>query len=127
MSTCPDKVRAITGSTLEDTEIQPFIDAADCILLQISEYTITLTDACNTQITTYLAAHLLTITNVGTDSTVVAKESLRGKYSVEYLVPKGSGRGILGTPHGQTANMMTGGRLAELDKTPVSFNSIGSL
>ena len=49
---------------------------------------------------------------------------VRSDIILEGKIDKG---GVLSTSYGQTANMMTGGCLAELDKSPVSFNSIGSL
>lgn len=127
MATEPQDIRDITGSTLADTVIQPFIGAAGCIMAQISDCTSSMTDVCVDQVTAYLSAHLLTSTSIGKDSLMITKESLRGKYSVEYLAPKAQGSGVLSTTHGQTANMMTGGCLAQLDKAPVSFHSIGCI
>ena len=127
MTTTPSDVKAITGSTLTDGEIQPFLDAAACIMLQITECTANMTEACVDNIEAYLAAHLLVSSSVGKASAVVAKESLRGKYSVEYLSGKVDKGGVLSTTYGQTANMMSGGCLAELDKTPARFVSLGSL
>jgi len=127
MTATASDVKDITGSTLDDAVIEPFISAANCILLRIDEVIVDMATGCRDHLEAYLAAHLLTISNVGGSSALVAKESLRGKYSVEYLMPKGTGTGVLGTPHGQTANAMSGGYLAGLDNTPISFNSIGLL
>lgn len=127
MATCPSDVRAVTGSGLTDAEIQPFITTASAILELISEKTATLSTTVVNSAHTYLAAHLLTTSPVGDDGKQVRRESIEAKYSVEYLTPFNLGQGILSTQYGQTANMLLGGCLAELDKTPVSFNTIGSI
>lgn len=127
MATCPDKVRSITGSTLSDSEIQPFLDAASAILESVSGYTASLSTTVVTQAETYLTAHLLTTSPVGDASKQVRRESITSEYSVEYLTPFNLEQGILSTQYGQTANMLLGGVLAQLDKTPVSFNVIGSI
>ena len=122
-----DDVRAITGSVLVDPAIDPFLAAASCIMAQVvDDCAAGISDDCKTQAEAFLASHLLVRTNVGSDSKQVAKESLRGKYSVEYLSSSAKGSGVLSTPFGETANMMLGGCLAELDKQPISFRSIGS-
>lgn len=123
----PDDVRGVTGSTLGDTVIQPFIDAATCILERINECMAALSTTCQNQVCTYLSAHLLTMSNVGEDSRTVKRESLDGKYTVEYMVGNFQASGVLATGYGQTANAMTGGCLAQLDKQPVGIFSIGSL
>jgi hypothetical protein len=124
----PADVKAITGSTLADGSITPFLTAAACIIASIEDDCAAhVTDACLTQAEAFLASHLLTSSNVGSDSKQVMKESLRGKYSVEYLSSKAQGSGVLSTTFGETANMLTGGCLAELDKSPINMLSIGSI
>ena len=127
MAITPDDVKAITGSKLGETAIQPFIDAAACIMLQITDCTANMTAACVDSVEAYLASHLLVSSSVGKSSAAISKESLRGKYSVEYLSTKMDKGGVLSTTYGQTANMMSGGCLAELDKSPTRFISLGSL
>lgn len=127
MAATPDQVRDITGSTLLDAAIQPFITAAGCFMTQITECIASMTDECKDQAEAFLAAHLLTTSSVGKGSATVAKESLRGKYSVTYLTASVTGQGILATNFGQAANAMTGGCLAQLDKNPVDILSIGSI
>jgi hypothetical protein len=123
----PDQVKALTGSALEDASIDPFLAAASCVMLQVvDDCAANITDECKTQAEAFLASHLLISSNVGNDSRSVAKESLRGKYSVEYLAPGARGTGVLSTTYGQTANMILGGCLAELDKQPTNMFSIGS-
>lgn len=120
------EVKAITGSTLADAAITPFLTAANCLIDNVGDCGDNVTDACKTQAEAFLAAHLLTQSNVGSDSKQVQKESLRGKYSVEYLSAKAQGSGVLSTTFGETANMLMGGCLAELDKAPAFIKSIGS-
>jgi len=125
--TCPSKVRGITGSVLVDSVLQPFIDMAGSVIEQLSECTATLTTGAVDNATTYLAAHFLTTSPVGDASKQVRRETLDGKYSVEYLTPFNLGAGVLSTQYGQAANMILKGCLAEMDKTPVSINVIGSI
>ena len=124
----PADVKAITGSTLLDAAIAPFITAASCVMEQVvDDCAANISDDCKTQAEAFLASHLLISSEVGSDSRTISKESLRGKYSVEYLRPGATGSGVLSTTYGQTANMMLGGCLAELDKQPVNMFSIGSI
>ena len=83
----PADVKAITGSTLDDAVIQPFIDAAACIMERVAFCTTAknITDECLTQACTWLAAHLLTSSAVGEDSATVKKERFEN-YSVERVL-----------------------------------------
>lgn len=122
-----DKVRGITGSTLDNTAIQPFIDASACFMEQISDCTESMTTACVENAQAYLASHLLTSSTVGQASAAIKQESLAGKYSVTYLAASATGQGVLSTPYGQAANAMVRGCLAQLDKNPTNILSIGSI
>jgi len=124
---CPDKVRGITGSSLTDLEITPFLDMASAVLEGLSEKTATLSSTVVDNATTYLAAHFLSTSPVGDDAKQVRREAITSEYSVEYLTPFNMGQGILATQYGQAANMLLGGCLVEMDKVPVSFNVIGSI
>lgn len=124
----PSLVRALTGTTLSDEVISPFLDAAECIISAIPDECIsTLSASCIASATGYLAAHLLASSNAGKEAATIVKESLNGKYSVEYLSKNASGEGVLSTNFGSTANMMLCGALVDLNKRPVRFFSIGSL
>jgi len=127
MSICPEKVRDITGSELEDNAITPFIIAASCIMAQITSCTAEMTEECVDQIHIYITSHLLVTSTVGQSSATISKESLRGKYSVEYLTPKATGNDIMSTSFGQTANMMSGGCLSQIGKMPLSINFPGCM
>lgn len=126
MAVQPQDVKNITGSTVEDPVIQPFIDAANCLMERISEQMTSVSDECVDQATAYLASHLFTTSNAGKDSALLKREMLLNEYEVEYIVSKG-GTGLLSTPYGETANMLTGGYLAQLDKTPPGFYTVGSI
>lgn len=113
----PDDVRAINGSTLDDAQIQPFIDSAVCILTQVEQCIVGkgITDSCVTSASAWLAAHLMARTSIGQTSGVKKSESFEN-YSVTWAQSQVSNGGVLGTPYGETANAMTGGCLQEVDK-----------
>lgn len=121
MAATGDQVRAITGSTLDDAALQPFLDAAACILERIEGCTTAkgVTTSCLDQAEAWLAAHLLTLSTVGQAAgTGVKKHETFENYTVEYVVGSYSGSGIKATSYGNTANELTGGCLQEADKTP---------
>jgi len=120
-----EKVKAIlpTGTTLTDPQIQAAIDAATCMVDQIAVGCASdLTDACLTQVETYLSAHFAAVT----DNTLTLKSEKdpccggSATYGFQF------GEGVKGTPFGQMANTLSGGCLAEYDKQPVGMFSIGS-
>lgn len=126
MATTAQEVKDITGSTLADAVIQPFIDAAECLIDAAAECT-TATDACQDMAHTYLSAHLLVTSNVGKASAQVKREKLEDVYEATYSSNGGSGTDVLSTTFGETANMLMGGCLKELGKTPVDIISIGTI
>jgi hypothetical protein len=126
MAITPDEVRAITGSTLTDDEIQPFITAAGCLLGRVTDCMGFSEGDCYDQTEAYLSAHLLVSSNIGKDSAPLKREMLLNEYEVEYIVSKG-GTGILSTPFGETANMLSGGCLVNLDKIQPSFHGLGCI
>ena len=113
----PDQVRTINGSTLADDMIQPFIDAAVCILNQVEACMVgkKLIDACQTMASAFLAAHLMAISPIG-QSTNIKQEEKFENYSVKLAVGSYDATGVLSTPYGATANSMSGGCLQEVDK-----------
>ena len=114
----PEQVRAINGSTLLDEQIQPFIDAAVCILSQVEACMLGkgLSDECITQACAFLAAHIMGLSGVGGVDTLTKKSVKFENYSVEYAIGSYEASGVLSTPYGSTANAMTGGCLQEVDK-----------
>lgn len=119
-------VKAITGSTLDDAALQPFLDAAECILDQVATCTTAkgVTAACLDQACAWLASHLLVMSSLGQDSAVVAKERFEN-YTVERVVGGFTGKGVLQTTYGQTANALSGGCLQEADKAPMQVCFFG--
>lgn len=115
----PSDVRAINGSTLSDPEIQPFVDAAICIMENIQPCLTSkgVTAACADIAAAWLGAHLMVMSNVGKRTAVIKKERFES-YSVERVVGGFSGKGVQNTTYGQTANTLTAGCLQEQDKAP---------
>lgn len=115
------KVKLITGSSLDDSVIDVFINAANCIINQIEPCTIGkgIPDECLVDAETFLAAHLLTRSSVGQSSGALKRETFE-KYTAEWAQNAGTGTGVLSSGYGEDANALTGGCLQEVDKrTPV--------
>lgn len=112
-----------TSTTLTDDQITAAITAAECLVDQIAAGCAEdLSEACLTQVETYLAAHFASVTE---NTLTLASETdpcNGGKvvYGFQF------GEGIKGTPFGQMANTLSGGCLAEYDKQPVGLFSIGA-
>lgn len=125
-TTTPVEVRGVNGSSLDDSVIQPFVDAAICIVDGASDCTTAkgVTQACLDNAAAWLAAHLLAMSAIGVDTATVKKESFEN-YSVERVVGGFSGQGVLSTTYGQTANTLLGGCLAESDKAPATVCFFG--
>lgn len=115
----PDDVRAITGSTKTDAEIQPFIDAAVCAMNNVSECLTSkgITEDCQNSAAAFLASHFFVSSGVGQGSATVKRKTFEG-YTIEYIIGQYSGSGIQGTSYGQTANTLTAGCLIQLDQQP---------
>lgn len=121
----PTEVRAIlpTGTTLTDPQINAAINAATCLVDQVEAGCgADLNDACLKQVEMYLAAHYAAATE-NTLSLVSESDPCSGGKAVYGFK---FGEGVKGTPFGQMANTLSGGCLAEFDKTPVNLFSIGS-
>lgn len=126
--TTPAEVKAITGSTLDDSVIEIFIDAASCIIDQIEACTIGkgISSDCLIKAETFLSAHLLSTSGVGQESGVKKRETFEN-WTVEYAIASFDSGGVLGTFYGQSANSLTGGCLQEVDKrTPLIFFTGGA-
>lgn len=120
-------VRAIlpADTQLTDAQITAAIAAAKCLVDRISlagSCGEDLTDDCLTQVHIYLSAHFAAVTE-NTLSLSSEKDACCGG-SVSYGFK--FGEGVKGTPFGQMANTLSGGCLAEQDKSPVGLFSIGT-
>lgn len=126
VSVTPADIRAVNGSAAEDAVIQPFADAAICIMgnIEICLTSKSVTDSCADIAGAWLGAHLMAMSNVGSD-TVNKKSEKFENYSVEKLIGVYSGRGVLQTTYGQTANQLTAGCLQQQDKAPAGICFFG--
>lgn len=121
-----EEVRVIlpVGSALTDSQIQAAIDAATLIVDQLATdgCLISPSDALLKQIELYLAAHTAAVME-NTLSISSEKDPTCGS-SITYGFK--FGEGVKGTPFGQMANTLSSGCLAEYDKQPINFYSIGT-
>lgn len=121
----PSDVKVIlpVGSILTDPQICAAIDTAECLVDRLAnDCGPALSANCLKKVETYLAAHFAAVTE-NTLTIKSEKDPCCGSsvtYGFEF------GPGIMGTPFGQTANTLSGGRLAEFDKQPARLFSIGS-
>lgn len=128
MAATEQDIKDLTGSSLADATVTPFLDAANCIIENVgTDCTDSLSTTCLDKATAYIGAHLLVTSNVGKGSLQLKREELDGRYTVEYLVSSIKTEGFMSTMFGQTANALLKGCLAELDKRPIKLVSIGSI
>lgn len=122
----PEQVKAINGSTLDDALIQPFIDAAMCIVNQVEACMIGkgIPDSCQTMVAAYVAAHLMAMSGVDNSSRVKKRETFEN-YTVEWAQAQVNGDGIMSTTFGQVANTMSGHCLSEYDKRTAYLGIFG--
>lgn len=112
-----------TGTTLTDPQIDAAIAAATCVVDQVAGGCAShLTDECLKQVETYLAAHYAAVTENTLSLSSETDPCSGGKATYGFKF----GEGVKGTPFGQMANTLSSGCLAEQDKQPISFNSIGA-
>ena len=121
-----DQVKEITGSTLDDSAISPFISSAACVMARVMTCMANqgIDDSCLTYVQMYLAAHLLTSSNIGKQSRT-AKSVKFENYSITWATATATGTGIMSSSYGETANEMSGGCLANAGKTPASICFFG--
>jgi len=119
------EVRVIlpTSTTLTDAQIDGAIAGATCVVDQAElDCSSHLTEDCLKQVELYLSAHFAAVTE-NTLALVSETDACTGSNAV-YAFKFGDG--VKGTPFGIVANTISGGCLAEQDKQPISFNSIGT-
>lgn len=122
----PEQVRAINGSSLGDTAIEPFITIAACVITGLASCLAAkgVNDDCATQAEGWLAAHFMSVSGIGGDTRVLKREKFEN-YDAEWATSQLQGQGVKSTHYGQTANMLTMGCLAEADKSPALICSFG--
>ena len=113
-----------TSTQLTSEQIDMAIVSANCVVDQIATGCAShLNDACLKQIEIYLSAHYA----AATENTLTLKSEKDGCSDSSVVYGFVFGEGVKGTPFGQMANTMSGGCLAEMDKQPVRFLSIGTV
>lgn len=113
----------IPNTNLDDTTLQAFLDAASLIVDQIEE-------GCGSdlsqdrlkEVELYLAAHYA----ASADPSISVKQEKFENASKTYNTAS-MGQGVLGTPYGNIANVLSNGCLAEIDKPPAFFKAIGTI
>ena len=110
------------ASQLTDFQIQASIDAATCVVDQAAASCAShLSETCLLQVEIYLSVHYA----AATENTLALSSETDPCGGGEATYGFKFGEGVKGTPFGQTANMLSGGCLAEFDKSPVDMFSIG--
>jgi hypothetical protein len=119
-------VRGITGVSLDDAALDPYLTAAQCSIdLAVSRGCgADVTDECKTKAHAYLASHLLATSGNGQEAMQKKSERFEN-YAETYAVNSGSGSGVLSTGYGESANMLMGGCLVELMKRKPSIGFAG--
>ena len=120
-----DVRKILPASTqLTSDQINMAIISANCVVDQIAAGCAShLSEACLTQIEIYLSAHYC----AATENSLTLKSEKDGCSDSSVVYGFQFGEGVKGTPFGQMANTMSGGCLAEMDKQPVRFLSIGTV
>ena len=113
-----------TSTQLTTDQINMAITSANCVVDQIATGCAShLNDGCLKQIEIYLSAHYA----AATENTLTLKSEKDGCSDASVVYGFQFGEGVKGTPFGLNANMLSGGCLAEMDKQPVRFFSIGTV
>lgn len=118
----PAELKVIIPNTnLDDTTLQAFLDAASIIVDQIEAGCGSdLSQDTLKQIELYLAAHYA----ASADPSISVKQEKFENASKTYNTAE-MGVGVMGTPFGNIANALSNGCLAEIDKPPAFFVTIG--
>ena len=118
------KVKEITGLTIDDSSIDPFINAANALINKVAAKCPDLSDEDLENAETWLAAHLLVLSPVGKKAAQVKSERFEN-WQKSFKTGDDSGSGIMSTSYGQMANTFTCGCLVELDKRRPSIDFAG--
>lgn len=119
MAATGDGVRAITGTTLDDTALTPFLVSANCIMDDLAAQGCTTgkSTECLDQAANFLAAHFLALSPLGEELLTVKSERFEN-YQTTRQVGADSGDGLLATSYGKAANALLAGCLADYDAPP---------
>jgi hypothetical protein len=119
----PAEVTAIVETTLTDTIVQIWIDAASEIVDQKADCIGASDTDLLKQVELYLSAHMVAMLPTGGSGGVVSRE----KFDVmeTTYVTASIDKLIDSTVYGQTANQLSGGCLSDINDQKASFASIG--
>jgi len=126
MSCSPKEVKALSGSKLQSSQIQPFVDQAKCLIDMAAEC-VTVTQSCQDMACVNLAVHYLQASNVGSALRRIKRQRIENVYEATYATGADSGKGIMSSTWGQTANQLMKGSLVKFDQQPVSLSSLGTI
>ncbi|MCK5614636.1 hypothetical protein KAR91_72900 [Candidatus Pacearchaeota archaeon] len=115
MAATPSDVKAINGSALADAAIDPFLDAAQCIIDNVSDCITNISATCADTAQSWLACHLMAVSGIDRNSTPITEEKFEN-YTTKWALSVGTGTGTMGTSYGQMANTLLNGCLVEADK-----------
>lgn len=119
----PTEVKAIVTTTLTDTIVQIWIDAANVIVTENSTC-INGDAALLTQVELYLSAHFIAMLDASTRG-YVTKDKIAGAFEIEYSDPAAIANSIDNTFYGTTANMLSKGCLANSTDRAISLCALG--
>lgn len=125
--TTPEEVRAISGSTLLDAAINPFITAAACQVdkLVASGCVDDIPEECLATAETFLTAHVMVGTGAGeAGGGGIKTEERFENYAVKFQRTM-EGQGVLATSYGVMANSLLNGCLVEFDKRKTNIFFFG--
>lgn len=125
-SATADQVKALNGSKLDQTAIEPFLTAAACVMAGASACMTAkgIGDDCLTQAEAWLAAHFMEVSGIDQSNKQKKSEKFEG-YSVVQAQSDMAGDGIMATRYGKVANTLTMGCLQETDKRSFLMCSFG--
>ena len=119
-------IRDITGTTLADAALSPFITASDCIIQQVQSCALSkgITQACIDVASNWVASHLLSVSGIDDQSRVMKMEKFEG-YSVSWAMSEVKGQNLMSTTFGQAANAMLGGCLDNVGRRTAAVGFAG--
>lgn len=111
----------VPGTTLSDAAITSLINVANITVNKLSTKCGSgLTEEELTSVELYLSAHLVSVSDPESSIKSEKFENASTVYNTAL-----SGEGIKGTPYGNTANMLSGGCLVEMDKRKAGLFAVG--
>lgn len=119
----PAEVKVIIATTLPDPVIQVWIDAAHAVVNDNADC-IGKDEAGLTQVELYLSAHFIGMLDQ-TGKGSITKEGLPG-FETTYSSPANVSRDLDKTTYGVTANMLSGGCLANTNKSVAKIFALGN-